>query len=281
MKKIATQAATLAAFFEAHPRVVVITGAGVSAEAGIPTYRDASGTWLGSRPIQHQEFIAHSAQRQRYWARSMRGWPDVRDAQPGITHSALTLLQRAGAVPLIITQNVDRLHQRAGSSAVVDLHGRLDRVKCLDCDAQIPRESMQAELLLHNPVQEAPLAGARPDGDADVSDALVNQMHVPPCAQCGGILMPDVVFFGGTVPKQRVSYCMQALEHADALMAIGSSLQVFSGFRFCRQTHQQGRPLAIINPGQTRADDLATLKIAADCGPLLRRLAQHLGLPED
>lgn len=262
----------LEAFLVAHPRIVVLTGAGISAAAGIPTYRDAHGQWRHSAPIQQQEFLREPTFRQRYWARSMRGWPPVRDAQPTLAHQALAQLELAGTVDTVITQNVDRLHQRAGSQRVIDLHGRLDRVLCLDCREIYSRNRVQEQLRDRNPVP-GNNDQLRPDGDVDLPASLEQEFIVPDCRHCGGTLMPDVVFFGGNVPRERVRQCMEAVEGCDGLLAIGSSLQVFSGFRFCRRAHQLGKPLAILNPGHTRADALASLKMTADCQHLLPSVA--------
>ncbi len=295
MSPLADQADTLADFLSRHRRVVVLTGAGISAGSGIPTYRDADGVWRGSAPVQQQEFLTDPARRRRYWARSMVGWPRVRDARPNQAHLALARLQQRQAVDLIITQNVDRLHQRAGSDRVVDLHGRLDRVRCLGCGALSSRETMQERLLRHNPQRPTSPANARPgaappgaaprlaarptaarpDGDAEIAAWLERDLTVPDCSDCGGVLMPDVVFFGGSVPGERVRQCQQAVRDADALLAVGTSLQVYSGFRFCRLAAELGRPVALLNPGRTRADDLAGLKLAAECGPLLWRVAEQ------
>ena len=260
-------------FIATNRRLVVITGAGVSVSSGIPTYRDRDGVWRHSAPITHQEFVSDAARRRRYWARSLLGWPAVRDARPNAAHRALAQLEHLGHVDLLITQNVDRLHQRAGSSAVVDLHGRVDQVRCLDCPAVIARELIQQQLLRDNPQHPAQTAQRRPDGDADVSDLSVERMRVPVCKLCGGTLIPDVVFFGGSVPRERVEACKSAVAAADGVLAVGSSLQVFSGFRFCRLASELGKPLAIINPGKTRADPLSSLKLEAECGPLLEALA--------
>ncbi len=260
-------------FITCHRRVVVLTGAGVSAASGIPTYRDAAGCWRASEPVKHQEFITDPARRHRYWARSLAGWPAVRDARPNPAHLALARLEMSGRVDLVITQNVDRLHQRAGSERVIDLHGRLDRVRCLACGVFTCRESVQHRLGAATGPSTRPGPASRPDGDAEIPDAALRTVTVPACEQCGGILMPDVVFFGGTVPPERVSACMEAVRSSDALLAVGSSLQVYSGFRFCRLAAELGKPLAIINPGQTRADSLARLRLRCDCGPLLWRVA--------
>lgn len=256
-------------FLRRHPRLVVLTGAGVSAHSGIPTYRDDEGRWLRAEPIQHQDFLTREQARKRYWCRSLAGWPAVQAARPNAAHRALARLEALGRVELLITQNVDRLHQRAGSRAVVDLHGRLDRVVCLDCLHQVQREQLQDRLALANPELPAGQASARPDGDADVADEWVERMSVPNCERCDGMLMPDVVFFGGSVPRARVQRGLDALAAADALLVVGSSLQVYSGFRFCRHAAELGLPIAILNPGRTRADELASLKISAACGPVL------------
>ena len=263
-------------FIRQNPRLVVLTGAGISASSGIPTYRDKSGTWLYSQPIQHRDFLESGQTRRRYWARSMRGWPSIRDALPNQAHHALAALERQGRIDLLITQNVDRLHQRAGSRGVVDLHGRLDRVTCLECDIRLPREQVQQQLINRNRDQLDDPAVARPDGDTQVSETLTATLALPECPECGGDLMPDVVFFGGTVPRTRVALCQDHLRRSDALLVVGSSLQVFSGFRFCRSARELGKPLALINPGQTRADSLASLKLTSPCEPLLESVAKRL-----
>ena len=266
----------LVSFLRAHPRVTALTGAGISASSGIPTYRDKSGRWLRSEPIQHQAFIASETARKRYWGRSMAGWPAVQAARPNEAHRALARLESLGTVTTVITQNVDRLHQRAGSRDVIDLHGRLDRVVCLDCGNGQHRETLQHRLTAANPTLHARSARPRPDGDADIADDLVTSVTVPECLACKGVLMPDVVFFGGSVPRERVDLGMQAIANSDGLLVIGSSLTVYSGYRFCRRAHSLGKPIAIINPGVTRADDLAALKLTEDCGPLLSRALESL-----
>lgn len=259
----------LADFLVDHPRLVVLTGAGISAASGIPTYRDQAGTWLPSAPIQEQAFLRDAHTRRRYWARSWYGWPLLRDAQPNAAHHALAQLEALGHIELLITQNVDGLHQRAGSARVIDLHGRVDRVRCLSCATLHERDSVQALLASSNRFPPAPASGARPDGDMEVPEDWLQQVTLPQCHRCTGELMPDVVFFGGAVPATRVMTCLDALERADALLAIGSSLVVFSGFRFCRHAHRQGKPLAIINPGVTRADALAQVRLRSEAAPLL------------
>ena len=252
--------------------MVVLTGAGISAGSGIPTYRDAAGIWRANEPIKHQEFINDSTKRQRYWARSLRGWPAVQNAKPNAAHLALATLERGGHIEMLITQNVDRLHQRAGSAEVVDLHGRLDQVVCLNCSCRVSRESIQHRLERENSGAPAAPLQIRPDGDSDVHPQIVENFRIPMCTECAGTLMPNVVFFGGTVPTDRVAGCMGAIDRSDALLVIGSSLQVYSGFRFCKRAAETNKPIALINSGKTRADSLATLRLSSDCGPLLSAL---------
>jgi NAD-dependent SIR2 family protein deacetylase len=276
VNSIVIDTGNLEEFIRQHPRLVVLTGAGISASSGIPTYRDKSGKWLYSEPIQHRDFLQSGHTRRRYWARSMRGWPNIRDAAPNGAHHALAALERQGHIELLITQNVDRLHQRAGSRGVVDLHGRLDRVICLGCEAGLPREQVQQQLIARNSHQLDTPAVAGPDGDTQVNEALAHTLTLPDCPECGGDLMPDVVFFGGTVPRVRVDLCQDHLRRSDGLLVVGSSIQVYSGFRFCRSAHELGKPVALINPGQTRADGLASLKLQSPCEPLLQSVATRL-----
>ncbi|MEP5568114.1 MAG: NAD-dependent protein deacetylase [Halioglobus sp.] len=254
-------------FLHRHPKLVVLSGAGISAASGIPTYRDESGRWQHSKPIQHNDFLASAATRRRYWARSMNGWPVISNAIPNAAHHALAQLERNDHLELLITQNVDRLHQKAGSRRVIDLHGRLDRVRCLQCQDISERTDMQRRLTALNPDQVHSEGSARPDGDSELPDTGLESFKIPDCDQCGGRLMPDVVFFGANIPRARTESCIAALERADALLVIGSSLQVYSGFRFCKQAKASGKAIAILNPGATRADDLASLKInePAEC----------------
>jgi NAD-dependent SIR2 family protein deacetylase len=266
---------TLTEFLRAHPRLVVLTGAGISCASGIPTYRDQLGNWQHHAPILEQAFLRDAHTRRRYWARSFYGWPIIRDAQPNAAHRALAQLEQRGDIELLITQNVDGLHQRAGSRKVIDLHGRVDRVRCLQCAAEHSRDSVQVLLERHNHWPARPLDQARPDGDMAVPDALFQQLTLPRCQYCAGELKPDVVFYGGSVPPATVEACNDALAQCDALLAIGSSLMVFSGYRFCRRARQLEKPVAIINPGVTRADHLAQLRLHALAGPLLAQaLAQ-------
>ena len=253
---------SLVAILGAHRPWVALTGAGISSASGIPTYRDHKGTWLGSQPIQHNEFISDLSKRQRYWSRSALGWPRVGGAQPNESHAALVKLEHAGLLTGVITQNVDRLHQRAGSQSVVDLHGRLDRVKCLNCGQVTSREAIQSWIETHNELPNTAYLTLRPDGDADLPDHYVTDFKVPQCKKCRGVVMPEVVFFGGTVPGPVVDECYQMIDAAEGMLVVGSSLSVYSGLRFCRYAVDQGKPLIILNQGQTRADDLCTLKFS-------------------
>lgn len=259
----------LADFIAGHPRLVALTGAGISHDSGIPTYRDDSGAWTTAQPIRHQAFLDDAHTRRRYWARSWYGWPVMKAAAPNPAHRALAELERRGAISLLITQNVDGLHHRAGSQRVVDLHGRVDRVRCLACDTLHSRDEVQQMLDAANQWPAAPAQTRRPDGDMDVADALADAVSLPRCRDCSGDLKPDVVFFGGSVPIERVRQCKDAVANADALLVIGSSLMVYSGYRFCRLARELGKPLAIANPGVTRADALATLRLYQPAGPLL------------
>jgi NAD-dependent SIR2 family protein deacetylase len=263
-------AQALAQFVRAHAPLFVLTGAGCSTDSGIPDYRDRAGNWKRAEPIRYQRFVRDPAARRRYWARSFVGWPRVAAARPNTTHRALAALEARGLVTQIVTQNVDGLHQRAGARRVLDLHGRLDVVDCLDCGLRLPRERLQAMLAAGNPacVPVAPEQSA-PDGDVLLGDALQAGFRVPDCPHCGGLLKPAVVFFGENVPKPRVAHAMDQLARAGGLLVVGSSLTVFSGYRFCRAAAQAGQPMALLNRGRTRADDLGALKLDADCGPIL------------
>jgi NAD-dependent SIR2 family protein deacetylase len=275
--------AALVAFLDRNPRLVVLTGAGCSAPSGIPDYRDADGGWKHTKPMTFADFTGSLKARRRYWAGSLQGWPRVRDAAANPAHLALARLEQAGRVVRVVTQNVDGLHQRAGSRRVVDLHGRLDLVECLGCGAVVRREDLQALLLGWNrhlvPKAAATAAGAtpspagvdgevRPDGDSRVT-ATPDDLVVPDCPECSGLLKPAVVFFGEAVPRSRVDDAFRALDQADALLVVGSSLMVYSGYRFVHAARERGRPVALVNLGRTRADAECSLKLERDCATLL------------
>ncbi|HEX5789203.1 MAG TPA: NAD-dependent protein deacetylase [Woeseiaceae bacterium] len=259
----------LAGFLGDSATVAVLTGAGVSTASGIPGYRDQDGNWRHAKPVQFADFIARPAARQRYWARSYLGWRRFARAAPNAAHRALARLEAAGAVDTLVTQNVDGLHQLAGSRAVVDLHGRLDAVRCLECGLRVPRAAWQARLEGENAAFEAEVTRINPDGDVELGEGNHAGFVVPDCPACGGVVKPDVVFFGEAVPRERVGQAMGAVERAGALLVVGSSLMVWSGLRFVRRAAELGKPVAIVNRGRTRADELATLRIDAGCEEVL------------
>jgi NAD-dependent SIR2 family protein deacetylase len=248
--------------------VVVLTGAGVSTDSGIPAYRDEEGHWKQSAPMQFRDFVGSPLSRQRYWARSMVGWARMAHAQPNAAHHALSEMERRGMLRLLITQNVDGLHSAAGSENVVDLHGRLDRVVCLDCRNVSTRRELQARLERENPEFLGQAFVARADGDVDLA-VDYERFRLSACTACGGVLKPDVVFFGENVPAPRVERAMASLESARALLIVGTSLMVFSGFRFARAAARLSVPIVVVNLGKTRADELSSLRLAGNVGELL------------
>jgi NAD-dependent SIR2 family protein deacetylase len=252
-------------------RVFVLTGAGCSTASGIPDYRDASGQWKRTPPVTYQAFTGDAAARARYWARSLVGWPRVAEAMPNAAHVALAQWQAGGRLSVLVTQNVDGLHQRAGSDSTIDLHGRLDEVVCLACATKVPRQEIQQRLLDDNPEWVGLRAISAPDGDADLEGFDFGRFRVPDCLACGGLLKPDVVFFGENVPRMRYEAARVALDNSDAMLVVGSSLAVYSGFRFVRLAHETGKPVALLNRGYTRADSIADLKLDADCVETLPR----------
>ena len=255
-------------------RLTVLTGAGVSTDSGIPDYRGPGSA--NRTPMSYTEFLSGPQARRRYWARSYLGWSRMQDAAPNPAHHALARLERAGAVRLLITQNVDGLHERAGSRAVCALHGRIAEVVCLDCHRRTSRRALQERLASLNPgFAPSPGAAARPDGDVDLEET--DGFLVPGCTSCGGTLKPDVVFFGENVPKDRVQRCLDAVGSAEALLVAGSSLTVLSGFRFVRHAHRNGVPVVIVNRGATRGDELATHKVDTGCAGFLSALADRAG----
>jgi NAD-dependent SIR2 family protein deacetylase len=267
-------------FIERHPRLCVLTGAGVSTSSGIPDYRDEHGEWKRARPVEFRPFMMDPKVRQRYWSRSTVGWSIIRHARPTAAHHALAQLEIANVISLLITQNVDGLHQAAGSRNVIDLHGRLDFARCMQCGDMLPREDLQARLLSSNPSWAQTPARAAPDGDADIEDRDCRSFIVPECLQCGGILKPDVVFFGENVPRERVERAFDGVANTDALLVVGSSLMVYSGYRFAEAAAAAGKPVAAVNIGRTRADHLLTLKIEEPCdaaipGLLIPRVSDH------
>jgi len=269
----------LVEFCVSHRRLFVLTGAGISTASGISDYRDHLGEWKQQQPMGYRDFVGSAAMRQRYWARSLVGWRRFVNAQPNAAHHALCELEQAGHISCLVTQNVDDLHRRAGHQRVVDLHGRLASVLCLDCGSRFARSAVQMQLVLRNPHFQHVTAPHAPDGDAHLPERHFVDFVVPGCAACGGILKPDVVFYGESVPGERVAEAYAALLEADAMLVIGSSLMVFSGYRFVRRALEQGKRVAAINLGRTRADGDLHLKLAAPCVPVLRELRAALGLP--
>lgn len=266
----------LVEFLRRHKNITVLSGAGCSTGSGIPDYRDEDGNWKNAQPVQYSDFVSSGNVRRRYWARSLVGWRRLSAAKPNAAHVALAKLEHAGHVQLLITQNVDNLHRIAGSRRVIDLHGVLHKTRCLDCETKGKREDWQARLEDCNPDWSAVAEAYAPDGDAEISKSDCLRFNVPGCPACGGIVKPDVVFFGEPVPSERVNDATAILERSDALLVVGSSLMVFSGYRFARMAHAANIPVAIINRGRTRADDIACQKISYDCAEILPQLVDGL-----
>jgi NAD-dependent SIR2 family protein deacetylase len=273
----ASYASQLAEFFDTNRRILVLSGAGISTASGIPGYRGRDGVRRGSAPVQGPEFRKLDAVRKRYWARSMIGYATMAQAAPNAAHLALADLQAAGRLAPLMTQNVDGLHQRAGSTGVLELHGSIHHVVCLDCHARLTRAEVQHILAELNPDHTGVVAVAAPDGDAHVEPEDLARFRLPYCPHCGGTLKPDVVFFGDGVAAETTVEAVRRVEQADALLVVGSSLMVFSGFRFCRMAAAAGKPIAAINLGITRADDMLTLKIDASAELVLPPIAAVYG----
>jgi len=263
-------------FIARHDRIFVLTGAGVSTASGIPDYRDDRGNWKHQQPMEYREFVERPEARQRYWARSFIGWQRFRHARPNQAHQALARLEQLKRLTHTVTQNVDGLHQRAGSRQVTELHGSLATVGCLACGVAIERASMQQQLGDRNPLLAELSAQIAPDGDACLNGFDASGIDVPGCISCGGILKPQVVFFGENVPAARVEQCFDALASADAMLVIGSSLMVYSGFRFVRAARRADIPVAAVNLGKTRADELLTLKVRLDCAKALNSVLSKI-----
>ncbi|MFB4419484.1 NAD-dependent protein deacetylase [Streptomyces sp. QL37] len=261
--------------------VLVLSGAGISTESGIPDYRGEGGSLSRHTPMTYQDFTASTQARRRYWARSHLGWRTFGRARPNAGHRAVAAFGRHGRLSGVITQNVDSLHQAAGSEGVVDLHGSLDRVVCLSCGAYSPRRDLARRLEAANAGFRPVASGINPDGDADLTDEQVGDFRVVPCTVCGGILKPDVVFFGESVPLRRVEQCREMVSEAASLLVLGSSLTVMSGLRFVRQAARAGKPVLIVNQDVTRGDPLAVTRIALPLGTALTTVAARLGIPVD
>ena len=253
--------------------VTVLSGAGLSTESGIPDYRGPTGSQRRHAPMQYQAFVHDPAARHRYWARSYLGWRQIDSARPNPGHRAVARWQDSGWLRAVITQNVDGLHQAGGARDVVELHGGLDRVVCLSCGVRLPRAEVDSRLRAANPHFDAHVEHINPDGDADLADTDLDTFVMIPCPRCGtGPLKPDVVFFGENVPRERVDHCFRQVQASSALLVLGSSLTVMSGFRFARRAAALGIPIAIVNQGPTRADDLAVMHVDAPLGAALAEL---------
>ncbi|MFF1922185.1 NAD-dependent protein deacetylase [Streptomyces sp. NPDC058221] len=259
--------------------VLVLSGAGISTESGIPDYRGEGGSLSRHTPMTYQDFTASARARRRYWARSHLGWRTFGRARPNAGHRAVASFERHGLLSGVITQNVDGLHQAAGSDGVVELHGGLDRVICLSCGDLTLRRELARRLEEANPRFRPVAAAINPDGDADLTDEQVGDFHVVPCTVCGGVLKPDVVFFGESVPPQRVEQCRELVREATSLLVLGSSLTVMSGLRFVRQAADGGKPVLIVNRDATRGDRHAVTRIALPLGTALSTVAGQLGIP--
>ncbi|MGW0611393.1 NAD-dependent protein deacetylase [Streptomyces sp. NPDC002788] len=259
--------------------VLVLSGAGISTESGIPDYRGEGGSLSRHTPMTYQDFTAGAHARRRYWARSHLGWRTFGRARPNAGHLAVAAFGQHGLLAGVITQNVDGLHQAAGSEDVVELHGSLARVVCLSCGALSPRRELAQRLAEANPGFAPVAAGINPDGDADLTDDQVGDFRVVPCGVCGGILKPDVVFFGEAVPPRRVEHCRERVREATSLLVLGSSLTVMSGLRFVRQAARAGKPVLIVNRDATRGDRHAVTRVSLPLGPALTTVADRLGIP--
>ncbi|MFC7513534.1 NAD-dependent protein deacetylase [Herbaspirillum sp. GCM10030257] len=269
----------LAQLLAPHSRILLLTGAGISTASGIPDYRDSEGVRRGRAPIQGPEFRNSQFIRKRYWARAMVGWRLLAKAEPNDGHLAIAALETSVKHTVIVTQNVDGLHSLAGSSHVIELHGNIHRVACLDCGALHERHLIQSQLEQHNPGLANATALPAPDGDAHLEPEALADFVLPHCPACTGTLQPDVVFFGDGVPRARTEQAEQAVSDADAILVVGSSLMVHSGYRLCKLAAEAGKPIAAINIGKTRADPLLSLKVeqrSEQALPLLATLLRDL-----
>ncbi|XP_056677626.1 NAD-dependent protein lipoamidase sirtuin-4, mitochondrial isoform X2 [Monodelphis domestica] len=263
-------------FISLSKRLLVMTGAGISTESGIPDYRSEKvGLYARTdrRPIQHVDFVRSAKTRQRYWARNFVGWPQFSSHQPNAAHLALSSWERLGKLYWLVTQNVDALHTKAGNQRLTELHGCMHRVLCLHCGEQTPREALQDRFEALNATWRAQAHGVAPDGDVFLTDDQVQSFQVPRCATCGGSLKPDVVFFGDTVDHSKVDFVHTRVKEADALLVVGSSMQVYSGYKFILAAHEKKLPIAILNIGPTRSDRLACLKLDFRCAEFLPLVA--------
>ncbi|XP_004928926.1 NAD-dependent protein deacylase Sirt4 [Bombyx mori] len=266
-------------FLTNHNKILILTGAGISTESGIPDYRSEDvGLYARSnhKPIQYQEFVKYPKVRQRYWARNYIGWPRFSCVQPNVTHLCIRELEKKGKVTSIVTQNVDRLHHKAGSEKVIELHGTSYLVQCLKCPYEIDRHELQEILTENNPDMESSFSMIRPDGDVELSREQVEKFRAPLCPKCEGPLKPDIVFFGDNVPKYRVEQVRKEVTSSDAVFVMGSSLTVYSSYRIILQARDEHKNIAILNIGPTRADDIVNIKVSTKCGDVLPELCKSL-----
>uniref|UniRef100_A0A6J0U6A7 NAD-dependent protein deacylase n=1 Tax=Pogona vitticeps TaxID=103695 RepID=A0A6J0U6A7_9SAUR len=271
-----TEVQKLQEFVSRSRRLFVLTGAGISTESGIPDYRsERVGLYARTdrRPVQHVEFLRSARARQKYWARNFVGWPQFSSHQPNVAHWTLQRWERLGKIHWLVTQNVDALHAKAGNQRLTELHGCTHRVLCLGCGDRTPRHALQERFQALNPTWRAEALGVAPDGDVFLTDEEVLRFHVPPCGKCGGALKPDVTFFGDTVSKQKVDFVYERLAESDSVLVVGSSLQVYSAYKFALAARDRKQPIAIVNIGPTRADPFAALKLSSRCGELLPLIA--------
>jgi NAD-dependent SIR2 family protein deacetylase len=266
----------LASLLRGRP-LCVLTGAGCSTVSGIPDYRGPETRRRARNPIKYGVFLGDEAARRRYWARAVVGWPRMASARPNRAHEALAAMERSGIVRALVTQNVDRLHRAAGSLDAIELHGALAEVRCLGCGTISARDALQERLLALNPGWEAQRAEVAPDGDAELPASLVDRFRVADCLACGGALKPNVVFFGESVPREVVERAYRAVDEAEALLVVGSSLAVFSGYRFVKRATARAIPIAMINLGESRGDAHAEVIVPSPAGEVLPRLAEALG----
>ena len=262
--------------FLAGRKTVALSGAGMSTDSGIPDYRGPNGSLRFRQPMQYREFVGSDAARRRYWARSYLGWDRIRAAGPNPGHLALARIEKTGSLVGLITQNVDRMHQAAGSVRVLELHGSLAEVLCLDCSEREARDHLQDRLRELNPEWQPGLVTFAPDGDAELARESESSFEVSSCLRCGGTLKPDVVFFGESVPRERVEAAWSLFSEGEQLLVVGSSLTVFSGFRFVERAVRLGMPVAIVNRGPTRGDRDATVRVEGSLSDVLPAVAEAL-----
>ena len=285
----AADAAALGAFAAGAGRALaVVTGAGLSTASGIPCYRGERGSYsLGHKPMQHQEFVAGGFHQKRYWARSLRGWRYFSEREPNRAHAALAAMERSDLVSGLVTQNVDRLHQQAGSTNVVDLHGRNDRCICLECRRVEARPSFQGRVERANAgwmrkfsisAAEWGAADIRADGDAEIGDADYRAFAVPPCLECSGVMMPDLTFFGGNIEQSVKDAASQIIADATRVLILGSTMQTFSAVRMARQAKAEGKEIAIVTVGESRVDELCDLRVEARVDDALDAICDHLDI---